>query len=88
MNASTLQDNRGLDVRALFTVLAGGTMISFSGVFVKLVSVGPSTSVFYRVFLGGLALFIVALVKRERLQMSGRILTLIISAGFFFALDL
>ncbi|MDH3339604.1 MAG: EamA/RhaT family transporter, partial [Gammaproteobacteria bacterium] len=48
-------------------------MISFSPVWVKLVSVSPTTSGFYRVFFGGLALTIFLLVMRQRLQLSKRV---------------
>jgi len=88
MNASPLSVDHGLDIRALLTVIAGGTMISFSAVFVKLVSVGPSTSVFYRVFFGGLALMIIALIRKDSFRANREILLLIIAGGFFFALDL
>ena len=40
-------------------LFVGATMISFSPVWVKLVSVSPTTSGFYRVCIGGVALALV-----------------------------
>ncbi len=63
-------------------------MISFSPVWVKLVSVSPTTSGFYRVFFGGLALAIFLLVTRQRLHLSRRVWLILVFSGIFFALDL
>jgi drug/metabolite transporter (DMT)-like permease len=69
-------------------LFVGATMISFSPVWVKLVSVSPTTSGFYRVFIGGLALTLFLLVTRQRLQLSRRIWLLLAAGAVFFALDL
>lgn len=76
-----------LDIKALLRVMAGAVMISFSAVFVNLVDTPPSISAFYRVFFGALALFAVAMFRREKLKMSPVLLT-IAGAGVLFMLDL
>jgi drug/metabolite transporter (DMT)-like permease len=69
-------------------LFVGATMISFSPVWVKLVSVSPTTSGFYRVFIGGLALTLFLLVTRQRLQLTRRVWLLLAAGAAFFALDL
>lgn len=78
----------GLPTGPLLRVLAGGTMISFAAVFVKLVDVGPSASAFYRVFFGGMALLLIALARGEKMRVRHGIWGMVLGAGFFFALDL
>lgn len=80
--------SRSLSLSALIRVLAGGILISFSAVFVKLTQVGPSTSAFYRVLFGGLALLGVAFMRRDSFRASPRIWKIIFFAALFFALDL
>jgi drug/metabolite transporter (DMT)-like permease len=66
----------------------GATLISFSPVWVKLVNVSPTTSGFYRVFIGGLALVLYLLLSRQRLQLSKRVSLILAFSSIFFALDL
>jgi len=66
----------------------GATLISFSPVWVKLVSVSSTTSGFYRVFFGGIALAIFLLISRQRLQLSKRVWVVLAFSSIFFALDL
>jgi len=63
-------------------------MISFSPVWVKLVSVSPTTSGFYRVFFGGAALALYLIVSRQRLRLSKRVWSILVLSGILFALDL
>ena len=63
-------------------------MISFSPVFVKLTSVAPTTSGFYRVLFGGLVLALYLAVTRRRLTFSGKAWTALVLSAVFFALDL
>jgi len=63
-------------------------MISFSPVWVKLVSVSPTTSGFYRVFFGGVALALYLIVTRQRLQLSKKVWLILLLSCVFFALDL
>ena len=67
---------------------AGATLISFSPVWVKLVSVSPTTSGFYRVFFGGIALSLFLVVTGRRLELSARAKKILAFAAVFFALDL
>ena len=73
---------------ALASLVAGAFLISFSGVMVKLVSVGPSTSAFYRVLLGGLGLLAWAAWRGQRLWGGVMALAWAGLAGLFFGLDL
>ena len=50
----------------------GAALISLSPVWVKLVSVSPTTSGFYRVFIGGSALALYLAISRQRLELSRR----------------
>lgn len=69
-------------------LFVGATMISFSPVWVKLVSVSPTTSGFYRVFIGGVALVLFLGLTRQRLQLTRRVWMILTGAAVFFALDL
>jgi len=66
----------------------GATLISLSPVWVKLVSVSPTTSGFYRVAVGSVTLIVLMLVTRQRPALSKRAGSLLAFAGIFFALDL
>lgn len=66
----------------------GAALISLSPVWVKLVSVSPTTSGFYRVLIGGLALAAYLLFSGQRLQLSRRTWQILLLAAVFFALDL
>ena len=69
----------------LFT---GAALISLSPVWVKLVSVSPTTSGFYRVLIGGGALAIYLVLSGRRLGLSRRAWGILGLAAVFFALDL
>lgn len=66
----------------------GAALISLSPVWVKLVSVSPTTSGFYRVLFGSAALAAYLLIKKQRLRLSSRAWMILIGASLFFALDL
>ncbi len=66
----------------------GAALISLSPVWVQLVDVPPSTSGFYRVLFGSIALVIYLLVTRKRMTLSRRMWVMLTLAAFFFALDL
>ncbi len=74
--------------KATLHVLTGAFMISFSAVWVKLTDVGPSTSGFYRVFIGFIFLLIMTAWKNEYKPTSIRTFLQILFCGFVFALDL
>jgi len=69
-------------------LFAGAALISLSPVWVKLVGVPATTSGFYRVFIGGIALGLYLFVVRKPLQFSRRVWQLLGLAAVFFALDL
>ncbi len=69
-------------------LFAGAVMISFSPVWVKLVSVSPTTSGFYRVFFGGVALILFLIFTGQRLNLSKRVWLILLLSCVFFALDL
>jgi drug/metabolite transporter (DMT)-like permease len=72
----------------MFKLMAGAIMISFSPVFVKLTTVEPTVSAFYRMFFGGLALAALVMIRREPVWFGGRALGIIAIAALFFAGDL
>ncbi|MGD9366554.1 MAG: DMT family transporter [Desulfobacteraceae bacterium] len=74
--------------RALFGMTLGALMISFSGVWVKLSHVTPTSSAFYRVLIGGVFLLIGSLWRRELRPLTIFQSGLMIFCGAFLALDL
>jgi len=66
----------------------GAALISLSPVWVKLVSVSPTTSGVYRTLFGGLALMAYLLLRRRRLRLSRAVWVMLLAASAFFALDL
>lgn len=74
--------------RPLLSVMLGSLMISFSAVFVKMVSVSPDTAAFYRVFFGGAGLVALSLVMREPLMVHGGALLLLLGAAVSLSVDL
>lgn len=71
-----------------FRLILGAVMISFSPVWVKLVDVAPTTSGFYRVLIGGVALTGFMLVTRRGVHFSRVAFVAVAAASVFFALDL
>ena len=71
-----------------FEVLLGAAMISFSGVYVKLAHVGPTVAGFYRVFFGGVLLYIIVFLKQDTLWKNFPTFSFGALCGFIFALDL
>ncbi|MEE8119841.1 MAG: DMT family transporter [Gammaproteobacteria bacterium] len=72
----------------MLKLVFGALMISFSAVFVKLVDVGPTVSAFYRMLLGGGALALVVLYRRESFWFGKRAMIAASVAAIFFTLDL
>ncbi len=66
----------------------GAVLISLSPVWVKLVSVSPTTSGFYRVAIGSVTVAILMVFLRQKLRLSKRAWILVGLAGAFFSLDL
>jgi drug/metabolite transporter (DMT)-like permease len=72
----------------MWQLIVGAVMISFSAVFVRLVSEPPSVSAFYRMAFGSGILLVVLLWRRERVRVNGRGAPFLLLAGVFFTLDL
>ena len=72
----------------LVSVLIGAGCISFSAVWVKLTTVPPTVSAFYRVFFGFFILLAICLWRREYHALGLRQLLWALLCGLFFALDL
>jgi drug/metabolite transporter (DMT)-like permease len=71
----------------LLRLFAGATLISFSAVWVKLANVSATTSGFYRLAIGGVALAVILTVSGRKLQLSKRAWQFLLAATIFFALD-
>ena len=69
-------------------LFSGAALISLSPVWVTLVSVSPTTSGFYRVFIGAVALAVFLVVTGRRLALSGRVWAILVLAAVLFWLDL
>jgi drug/metabolite transporter (DMT)-like permease len=66
----------------------GAALISLSPVWVRLVDVSPTTSGFYRVAIGGVALTLYLALRGERVGLSRPVWALLSLAALFFAADL
>lgn len=75
-------------VRPQWLLFMGAALISLSPVWVRLVAVPPTVSAFYRVLIGGTALAIFLIVTRRRLDLSRRIVAILLAGAVFFTLDL
>ena len=71
-----------------YQLIAGGLIISFSPVVVKLISAGALTTAFYRVFVSALALLLICFFKKDRIYPGLKILLICAAGALFFALDL
>lgn len=72
----------------MLRLLLGVVMISLSAVWVKLVTVEPTASAFYRMLSGGLVLLLWSLAAGDNLRPQRAVLLGLLAAAFFFALDL
>ncbi len=66
----------------------GAALISLSPVWVKLVDVSATTSGFYRVAIGGVALTLYLVLTGQRVRFSRRVWLVLLAAALFFSLDL
>jgi drug/metabolite transporter (DMT)-like permease len=69
-------------------LFAGAVLISFSPVLVRLVSVSPTTSGFYRLVLGGIALALFLILTGRKLSFTRSAWIALLMSAVFFALDL
>lgn len=74
--------------RYVLMVMFGAILVSFSPVFANLTVVGTTTSGFYRVLFGSIALIIMVILTRQPLPRSKAIWLLLLGSAAFFALDL
>jgi drug/metabolite transporter (DMT)-like permease len=72
----------------MLELVIGAIIISFSAVFVKLTTVEPTVSAFYRMFFGALVLSAIVLIKREPIWFGWWTASVIIFAALCFAGDL
>ena len=73
---------------AIFCLFIGAFMISFSGVWVKISAVSPTSSAFYRVFFGGIILLILTILNKELKWYGFYHIALLFFCALIFALDL
>lgn len=80
----------GSDSRLKGTILLliGAVLISFAPVFVRLTTVGPMATGFYRVAIGGAVLLVIAAVRKEPLLPPRSVMLVTLAAGLAFAFDL
>jgi drug/metabolite transporter (DMT)-like permease len=69
-------------------LFVGASLISLSPVWVKLVTVSPTTSAFWRLAIGGCVIGAYLLVTRRRLQFPSRVWLVLVLAALFLAADL
>lgn len=76
------------DIKPIIHMLIGAFIISFSGVYAKLVNVPPTVSAFYRMFFGGIVLLVIIALKKRQYWHSWPYFILTVTAGLVIALDL
>ena len=75
-------------IKGSLSVLLGAFLISFSPVFVGLVTLEPSVSAFYRVFFGSIILILILVFKRKiRIDLK-KVSKFLLLAGVFFSINL
>jgi drug/metabolite transporter (DMT)-like permease len=72
----------------VWRLVFGASLVSFAPILVRATSVPPTTSAFYRMLLGGLALTLYALLSRRSMLVKRRVAVGLMLAGFAFAFDL
>lgn len=72
----------------LLNVFLGALAISFSAVFMKLVTVGPTSAAFYRMAVGGVVLLMLVRLRGESLRVERSVMLPLVLAAACFALDL
>ena len=75
-------------IKGSLSILSGAFLISFSPVFVNLVSIEPTVSGFYRMLFGSIALFIIYLIKNNENPLRKNISKFIVLGSILFSLDL
>ena len=75
-------------IKGSLSILSGAFLISFSPVFVNLVSIEPTVSGFYRMLFGSIALFVIYLIKNNENPLRKNISKFIVLGAILFSLDL
>lgn len=83
-----LQQLKSFFASPYIAVPIGALIISFSPVLVRLTTVSPDSSAFYRVLFGGITLMIISIARREKISVPLKIWGLVALTGVFFAIDL
>jgi drug/metabolite transporter (DMT)-like permease len=83
-----MNSERKTSGRGMLLVITGAAIISISPIWVKIAQVGPTTSAFYRTFLGGAVLAAIVLIRRNSAWPNARQFGLSTLCGLLFALDL
>ncbi len=73
--------------RPLLWLLLGSICISFAPVFIRLAQVSPDSAGFYRMLFAGLSLALLLTIRRQRLALNRRALTLLVLAGVALSVD-
>ena len=74
--------------QGVLLVFLGATCISFSAVFVRLCTVAPETSSFYRMLFGAIALMLVSALRREAISAPRIVYIFLGAASLLLCLDL
>jgi len=74
--------------RSLLALAAGASIVSFTGPIVRVLSVAPTVTAFYRMVFGGAILLAIVLVARQRLRLDRVSLLLAAGAAMSFAVDM
>jgi drug/metabolite transporter (DMT)-like permease len=86
-----MKDRSRESLRPLLVLTAGAVCISFAAVFVKWLGadrLGPTAIGFWRAFFGAIILFVIALLRGQKLPLVASIQGFALLAGFIFCLDL
>jgi len=74
--------------RSILALAAGAAIVSFTGPIVRLLTVAPTVTAFYRMVFGGAMLLLIVLFVRERLRLDRRSILLAAAAALSFAFDM
>ena len=73
---------------SLLALAAGASIVSFTGPIVRLLTVGPTVTAYYRMVFGGAILYVIVMLANRRLGLSRRAVLLALAAALAFAFDM
>jgi drug/metabolite transporter (DMT)-like permease len=73
---------------SLFMLATGAAIVSLTGPIVRVLSVAPTVTAFYRMMFGGAILLLIVLLARERLRLDRHSILLAAAAALSFAFDM